>query len=174
MIFYISPLAPFLDPGSPAFEDPVRYGYKKFCHSLDDHRKALLAPSWKYILSYETQWMNRDDIVNSTYQAALLLNKSKLNFGHVKKDKAMLTEERIHRAIELMKYVDKLVATEEPHVIDTLMSKLRPRIDEVNDSTICEKEDLNLPVGRRPVRIMRSISQVAGDSVKKLLGNKPG
>ena len=77
LIFYISPLAPFLDPGSPAFENPVKYGYKKFCHSLDDHRRALLAPSWKYVLSYETQWMNRNDILNSTYQAALLLNKIK-------------------------------------------------------------------------------------------------
>jgi B12-binding domain/radical SAM domain protein len=173
LIFYISPLAPFLDPGSPAFENPIRYGYKKFCHSLDDHRRALLAPSWKYVLSYETQWMSRDDIVSSTYQAALLLNKSKLKFGHVKKEKSMLTEERIHRAIELMEYVDKLVATEDPHAVNNMLSKLRPQIDEVNDSTVCEKEDLHLPVGRRPVRIMRSFGQLAGDSVKRLLRNKP-
>ena len=28
MIPFISPLAPFLDPGSRAFEEPERYGYR--------------------------------------------------------------------------------------------------------------------------------------------------
>ena len=35
---FISPLAPFLDPGSRAFENPRRYGYRLFYRSLEEHR----------------------------------------------------------------------------------------------------------------------------------------
>ncbi len=52
---YISPLAPFLDPGSRAFENPQKYGYRLFYKTLEEHRQALLAPSWKYMLNYDTK-----------------------------------------------------------------------------------------------------------------------
>lgn len=61
---YISPLAPFLDPGSRAFENPEKYGYKLFYKTLEEHRQALLTPSWKYMLNYETKWMSRDELVS--------------------------------------------------------------------------------------------------------------
>ncbi|MGB2697456.1 MAG: TIGR04190 family B12-binding domain/radical SAM domain protein, partial [Candidatus Zixiibacteriota bacterium] len=38
---YISPLAPFIDPGSPIFENPSDFGYKLFYRSLEEHRRAL-------------------------------------------------------------------------------------------------------------------------------------
>ena len=74
---FISPLAPFLDPGSIAFENAEEVGYRVFCKTLEDYRQALLAPSWKYTLSYETRWMTREEIVDSTYQAGLRLNRLK-------------------------------------------------------------------------------------------------
>jgi len=72
---FISPLAPFLDPGSMVFEEPENYGYRLLYKTVEEHRKALLAPSWKYILNYETQWMTRDEIVYSTYEAGKRLNR---------------------------------------------------------------------------------------------------
>ena len=78
---FISPLAPFLDPGSRAFEDPARYGYHLFHRTLEEHRQALLAPSWKYTLNYETDWMTRDELVESTYEAASELNRLKAEYG---------------------------------------------------------------------------------------------
>ena len=77
LIPFISPLAPFLDPGSPVFENPERYGYRFFARTLEEHRQALVQPSWKYVLNYETEWMNRDQIVDSTYEAGLRLNRLK-------------------------------------------------------------------------------------------------
>ena len=56
---FISPLAPFLDPGSRGFEDPEEHGYQLFARTLEEHRRLLVAPSWKYVLNYETQWMDR-------------------------------------------------------------------------------------------------------------------
>ena len=69
----ISPLAPFIDPGSSIFENPERFGYRLFYKTLREHREAMLMPSWKYMLNYETKWMTRDEIVKTTYDAALML-----------------------------------------------------------------------------------------------------
>ncbi len=59
---YIAPLAPFLDPGSCVFENPEEFGYTLFYRTLEEHRQALLSPSWKHMLSYQTKWMRRDEL----------------------------------------------------------------------------------------------------------------
>jgi B12-binding domain/radical SAM domain protein len=164
---FISPLAPFLDPGSLAFEKPEHYGYHKFCHTLEDHRRALLAPSWKYVLSYETRWMNRSELVDSTYQAGLNLNRIKAEFGQVSPERAQLTEERIQLAIALMKRIDRLVESSEPGKLERKLLSLRDEIDEVNRSTVCEKEELDLPISGMPVKF----GQVLGLLIEDGFGN---
>lgn len=164
---FISPLAPFLDPGSLAFEKPEHYGYHKFCHTLEDHRRALLAPSWKYVLSYETRWMNRSELVDCTYQAGLNLNRIKAEFGQVSPERAQLTEERIQLAIALMKRIDRLVESSEPGKLEHKLLSLRDEIDEVNRSTVCEKEELDLPISGMPVKF----GQVLGLLIEDGFGN---
>ena len=172
---YISPLAPFLDPGSLAFEKAEAYGYRKLCHTLEDHRQALLAPSWKYGLSYETRWMNRSQLVDCTYQAGLRLNQLKAEFGQVSQERAGLTEERIQRAIALMKRVDRLVETAAPGELERRLLSLRAEIEEVNSSTVCEKEELDLPVKGLPVKPVQALGLLIedkwGDIRRRLGGN---
>lgn len=81
--YFVAPLSPFLDLGSPAYEKPEEFGYKKFCHKLEDFRQAKLQPSWKYMHSYETDQMTRDEIVKATYYSAQRLNQFKLKYGLV-------------------------------------------------------------------------------------------
>ena len=52
---FISPLAPFLDPGGNAFEHSEQLGFRLFASSLEDHIKLATMPSWKYVLNYETR-----------------------------------------------------------------------------------------------------------------------
>jgi len=66
---FISPMGPFLDPGSRVFEEPERFGYRVFARSLEEHRRLLVEPSWEKILSYETEWMTRAELVDATYDA---------------------------------------------------------------------------------------------------------
>jgi hypothetical protein len=164
---FISPLAPFLDPGSLAFEKPEQYGYRKLCHTLEDHRQALLAPSWKYVLSYETRWMNRSELVDCTYRAGLRLNRLKAEFGQVSQERAQLTEERIKQAIALMQRIDRLVETTEPATWEQWLLPLRDEIEEVNRSTVCEKEELNLPVSGMPIKPVQAL----GVLIENGLGN---
>lgn len=165
---FISPLAPFLDPGSLAFEKPEEYGYRKFCHTLEDHRQALLAPSWKYVLSYETRWMNRSELVDCTYEAGLRLNRLKAEFGQVSPEQAQLTEERIQLAIALMKRIDRLVETCEPAELERRLLRLRDEIEEVNRSTVCEKEELDLPITGMPVKLVQTLGLLIEDGFENL------
>ena len=143
---FVSPLAPFVDPGSLAFENPERHGYRLFARSLEEHRQNLVAPSWKYVLNYETRWMSRDAIVASTYEAGRRLNALKAKHGLISADQAARTQSRIGRAVELIAVVDDLVARG-PKVGARELGARKPDIDQVNESTVCEKKELDLPMG---------------------------
>lgn len=144
---FISPLAPFLDPGSPVFENPQEYGYRFFYRTFEEHRQALVQPSWKYILNYETEWMNRDEIVDSTYEAGLRLNRLKAQCGLVPLGQAQITEERILRARRLIREIDDIMAIQDENRRQKLLTAFKKQVDDANESTVCEKRELDLPVG---------------------------
>lgn len=95
LAFFVAPLAPFLDPGSAAFEDPARFGYRKRFQTLEEHRVALTAPSWKEMLNYETEWMTRGQIVAATYEAMRRLNRLKAEWGFLGAEACAAANERI-------------------------------------------------------------------------------
>jgi len=140
---FISPLAPFVDPGSKAFENPDKYGYKFFYRTLEEHRRALKSPSWKYMLNYETEWMSRDEIVASTYDAALAFNQLKMEQGLIRPEVAEAVEARARGAINLMKAIDKIVSE---HGFDSKeMMSLKKEADRLSSSSICQKKELHWP-----------------------------
>ena len=83
LAFFVAPLGPFLDPGSAAYEEAERYGYRRRFRTLEEHRQALLAPSWKDMLSYETAWMSRDEIVSASYESLRRLTRLKAEWGYL-------------------------------------------------------------------------------------------
>jgi len=145
---FISPLAPFLDPGSAVFEAPEKYGYRLLCRTVEQHRQALLAPSWKYILNYETEWMNRDEIVYSTYEAGKRLNRLKAEFGLIDPKTAGSVEIRLEGAVGMMKEIDRIMtipnAVEREAALESL-SGGRLALQHYSMSTICEKKELEWP-----------------------------
>jgi radical SAM superfamily enzyme YgiQ (UPF0313 family) len=142
---FISPLAPFLDPGSMAFEEPERHGYRIFHRTLEDHRRALLQPSWKYVLNYETEWMTREDIVLGTYEASLELNRLKARYGLMSHEEVAQAEERSTKALELIELLDDLGEIDEKS-----LQELRPQMEEVNAIVSRPRNDweLGLSLGK--------------------------
>jgi hypothetical protein len=140
---FISPLAPFVDPGSKVFENPQKYGYRMFYRTLEEHRQALKSPSWKYMLNYETEWMSRDEIVTSTYEAALSFNQLKLEYDLIAPKVAEGVEARARGAIDLMKAIDKIVSE---HGFDSKeIMPLKKEADRLSSSSICQKKELHWP-----------------------------
>ncbi|MGQ9694388.1 MAG: TIGR04190 family B12-binding domain/radical SAM domain protein [Thermodesulfobacteriota bacterium] len=148
---FISPLAPFLDPGSIAFEKADELGYRIFYRTLEDYRRALLAPSWKYTLSYETKWMTREEIVNVSYQAGLQLNRLKEKYGYINKEIAQKTEKRILLAMEMISKIDQINFLSEPLRLSKL-NELRETFNQASMSTVCDKEEIKWPIWRWPFK----------------------
>lgn len=145
LFYFVAPLAPFLDPASPAFENPEKYGYKKLCHTFEDHRTAITQPSWKHMLSYETNEMTRDDIVRATYEAASKLNDFKLKYSLIDGAAHSDIELKIQRSMRYIEKIDQLLALPpEEHSIELL--KIKKEIEELNRHSICGKNELKWEV----------------------------
>ncbi len=145
---FISPLAPFLDPGSIVFEAPEKYGYRLLYRTVEEHRQALLAPSWKYILNYETEWMNRDEIVYSTYEAGKRLNRLKAEFGLIDPKTAESVEIRLEGALKVMKEIDRIMVLPDPKEREKALESISSGLLSLHHysmSTICEKKELEWP-----------------------------
>jgi len=134
----IAPLAPFIDPGSGIFEDPEKFGYRFFYRTLKEHRRAMLMPSWKYTLNYETKWMTRDEIVKATYDGALALLDIKERYGVIDDRNAARVRDHLERAIKLN---EKITG---PHNLD---DALREEIFSLNTlDSVCGKHELDWPI----------------------------
>ncbi len=157
LALFISPLAPFLDPGSPAFEHPQRYGYRVLFRTLEEHRQALVAPSWKYTLNYETEWMNRHQIAEVTYQAGLRLNRLKAKHGLIPNEVAQATEHRIVTAVEMLHRIDRIIAEGGNPDQDEELSRLKRTLAELNMSTMCHKKELELPTPFIKLKVMPAL-----------------
>jgi radical SAM superfamily enzyme YgiQ (UPF0313 family) len=148
LIPFISPLAPFLDPGSAVFETPEKYGYRLLFRTVEEHRQAMMSPSWKYILNYETEWMDRDAIVSSTYEGGKRLNRLKAEFGLIDRKTAESVERRIEGAVQMMKEIDRIMALpdakEKKTAFESLLSG-RPSLQTYSMSTVCQKKELEWP-----------------------------
>jgi len=169
LIPFISPLAPFLDPGSPVFENPERYGYRFFARTLEEHRQALVQPSWKYVLNYETRWLNRDEIVDSTYEAGMRLNRLKARYGLVEKEQAERTEARILKARRLIAQIDDIMGITDAERRARLLRAIKPQVDDANLSTVCDKTELNVPLRGLKLNLPRAACFFVEHSFKSLL-----
>ncbi|MDA1275050.1 MAG: TIGR04190 family B12-binding domain/radical SAM domain protein [Verrucomicrobia bacterium] len=137
---FISPMGPFLDPGSRIFEEPERFGYRLFARTLEEHRQLLVQRSWKHILNYETNWMTRDELVEATYAAAESLNVLKLKYGRIPQARGEEVARRIVRARSLKERLDSIEEDREPG--NGTLEALMGEIHEFSVSTVCDKREL--------------------------------
>jgi B12-binding domain/radical SAM domain protein len=133
---FVAPLAPFLDPGSRAFEDPS-LGYHRYCTSLDDHRRAFLHDRWDRILSYDSDAMMRSEIVTATYEVAAALNAIKRRHDLIDEATFLGVAERLYAARQLLEHGDDA------------SPMTRAALDLVNHGTMFGDDELKWPVAGR-------------------------
>jgi len=136
---FISPMGPFLDPGSRIFEEPERFGYRRFAHTVEEHRQLLVQPSWEQILNYETEWMTRAQLVDATYDSAERLNELKLRYGRISARTARGVRDGIAEARRLRARLHEGARGElDPADVE----RLRGDIARYSHSTVCDKREL--------------------------------
>jgi B12-binding domain/radical SAM domain protein len=153
LFLFIAPISPFLDPGSLGFEQPKRYGYTVLFKTLEEHRQALLAPNWRDSLNYETRWINRQQVLDSAYEAILGLNSLKAKYGVIPPEMAEMGEKRIKAAWAMARRIDEVMAGENA---EEELAKLKPEIDEINAFPVVERQQLELMRGRVGLRFWRA------------------
>ncbi len=106
LFVFTSPVSPFLDPGSRGFENP-ELGYKLRFRTLMEHYNALEnGRTWADFLNYETKWMSREEIVNTTYDAIDKLLYVKKEIGYIDSEEL----ENSHQILETSRLAVNLSA----------------------------------------------------------------
>ncbi|HSN72803.1 MAG TPA: TIGR04190 family B12-binding domain/radical SAM domain protein, partial [Steroidobacteraceae bacterium] len=139
---FVSPMGPFVDPGSRIFEHPERFGYRLFARTLEEHRQLLIQPSWEAILNYESRWMSRTELVDATYEAAERLNALKRIHGRISARRAAAVHARIEEARQLRA---RLASTAQASGAAEPDERLRGEINRFSMSTVCDKRELAWP-----------------------------
>lgn len=141
--FFVSPLGPFLDPGCGAFEDSSN-GCRRFYSTLEEHRQALLLQTWKSILSYETDLMSRDQIINASYEVAGALNELKFRHGLIdsRTFRWVASQQKIAR--EIMKEVEEAMLLPEEERARAIR-RIQGSIEGASKDTMFSKLELDWP-----------------------------
>jgi clorobiocin biosynthesis protein CloN6 len=107
---FVCPMLPFLDPGSEIYDSPAEHGYRLFHHSLEAHRAALVELTWRDRLNYETEWMTRQELVDTSYAAVRRLVLAKCARGKLHETVASAIVSRIDATQVLLRQIDEVQA----------------------------------------------------------------
>jgi B12-binding domain/radical SAM domain protein len=155
---FTSPMAPFLDPGSMIYENPAKYGFTKLYHTLREHKQALYQPSWKLYLSYHTDWMTRDQVAETTYEAMIRLNQLKMDVGITTQLHGEKVNYGLNMARDIMRRIDGIIeSTSDQDMRQMKYDALKLEIDEAKKSTILAKRELRMP-GLAGIRVKGAVS----------------
>ena len=137
--FYVAPLAPFLDPGSRAFEDPA-LGYRVRHARLEDYRRALLESTWGDALSFETDAMTRDEIVDTSYAVARGINELKRAHGLI--DEATFRTVARHLDAAERTIAEVRAAPGAPCAAAAGAPRLHPSTTKADTTSLCGSDEL--------------------------------
>ena len=167
---FISPMGPFIDPGSRGFEEPDRFGYRLFARTLEEHRRLLVQPTWEHILNYETKWMTRRELVDATYDAAERLNDLKVQYGRISRRRGRQVAVRIAAARALRTRLESAIARGGDPADDAV---LKGEISRFSMSTVCDKRELFWRRGLSKFRIAEAV-RVITRSIAGRANRTPG
>lgn len=91
----IGPLAPFIDPGSPAFEHPSRYGYTLRFRTLDDYVRAGALTDWREMFNYESVRLDRLRLAETAWIAGKRLIDLRQSHGLLSEREADAQSEQL-------------------------------------------------------------------------------
>jgi clorobiocin biosynthesis protein CloN6 len=129
---YVCPMLPFLDSGSEIYDNAETWGYTIHHHTLEDHRRALLSMNWRDRLNYETKWLSRQQLVDTSYEAVRTLALLKKKYGVLPSAIANSIVKLIDSTRELLREIDTYQLMPPSVERQTRETQLKQRIIEYN------------------------------------------
>jgi len=139
----ICPMVPFLDPGCRFFEQPEQHGYRIFHRTLEEHRQAMIAPLWYRRLNYETEWLNRRELQDVSYEAIARLVEIKGEYGVLPSAFCQAIIKTIGETQELLGEMERALLLDGRFPAD-----LRTEIRSYNRKILAYSSDQIIPVHR--------------------------
>ncbi len=98
---FISPLTPFIDPGSLIYEKPEKYGFHITARTIEEYYNLLdKGKSWVDFLNYYNDWMSAKDIERHTYQSEIEMITARRDVGLIDSESAENIINNINRYID--------------------------------------------------------------------------
>ena len=104
--------------------------------------------------------MSREEIVDSTYQAALRLNRVKRAHGVISEEVFHRMESRIQTALHLLKEIDRITNTFQGEDREKQLLRLKITVGKDDVSTLCEKGEIKWRVGRKKIKYLNIIKDL--------------
>jgi clorobiocin biosynthesis protein CloN6 len=139
----LCPMVPFLDPGSRFYETPEEYGYRVFFRKLEEYRQAMVAPLWYQRLNYETRWLTRRQIQETTYRSIARLVEIKGELGALPANYARGILSTIRETEALLAEIERAM-----NLDGRLPADLRAAIQAYNRKILATSSDQIVPIPR--------------------------
>lgn len=108
-----------LDPGSPAYFDEKRYGYKILFKNFIDFYENLKIPHWKFWINYETLFFDRDTVGKVILDSWEALSIARWKLGQLSQREYELDLLRVKFERTLYKNIDKILAKSPEEIVDS-------------------------------------------------------
>ena len=108
-------------------------------------------------MNYETDWMTRQQNVDTSYEAILRFNQLKARYGIIPEKMAKAGEQRIRAAWEMAHRIDDILSRGDSEEL----TQLKTQVDEINAFPVVEKTQLEVPapfIKLRPLRALWSLA----------------
>ncbi len=141
----ITPMAPFLDPGSRFFEEPDKHGYRVHHRTLAEHVAAVQDPRWQKRLNYDTKWLPREEFLPVIHESLKRMVQYKQDFGRLNRRDAASVLDRMERNLEMTRRIDAAYGDSSG---GRLPADLRADIAEFNRKTLSYSSDAIVQIER--------------------------
>jgi len=121
-----------LDPGSMAFDEPEKHGYKLLYKTLEEYIQALSQPSWHQWLNYETQLLDKNAIIEQILNSVDFTINQREKHGFYGTQEAYYEHCRVEADRVIVKEIDKLMTLENQKQRDTMIIAMRRNLDELD------------------------------------------
>ena len=104
--------------------------------------------------------MSRDELVSSTYEAALELNRVKQRHGLLSQKVAEGLEKRIEQEWKILDRLDEILLTPDNPARDETIRKVMQEFEHIGLATLCKKDEMNWPtrlIRFNPLRVMQGV-----------------
>jgi B12-binding domain/radical SAM domain protein len=124
----------FLDPGSPAFDFPERYGYKLIFRNLEEYINGRSGPSWHQWLNYETNLLSKNALIELILESIEYSIHQREKYGVYNNLQA--TKEILKARTDMIAVgpVNRIMELEDREERESRLKSLRHAIDSVLNS----------------------------------------